>query len=135
MEEDEIIKVQKMNLRQNEETIEKYKKLIGFSKEKMNNIEQKLNLDKEELELIKKLYMQHGEKYMDTIDWKKFMVEKRLPFGLKMNKKGMSVNEQAHMMEHKDFQRAISDAELEVTRCKKMIKDAETAKEKVKNLK
>ena len=127
-EDDEVIKIQKFNMKSNEGKKEEYLKQIELEKEKRENLDEQFNIQIEETELMSKLYGEFGEDYVKMDEWKNFVVSKKLPFALKMKKKAVKDVEASYKFQLKQIQQGISGCDTEIVRAKAQIRLAKLNK-------
>lgn len=123
-----VIKVNKNNMNSEEQLIKQYdggvEKIQG---DEIRN-EKLCKMEEQELEIIQRLYKEHGEDYVNTDEWKDFMVNTKLKFALNnvKSKRKHQVNlfkEQLNVSK-----RNISVAQDHIKTHKKYIKEANEKK-------
>lgn len=112
---DRQLESNKINLKNEERTMDQYKASIPIIEKKRSDMVEQLLLEKDETELLIKLYPKHGENYIEAEEWKKHM-QKKFAFILRMNKRKSEANEKAYKMQLRATQQNVSHSE-------KLIKD------------
>lgn len=123
----DVIRVNKINLKKEEDTINQYQRGLVMLKEKNDAETEGLGYDLFEIELIKKLYPEHGEEYNKTQDWKEHMAKKFAFMLVNMKKKKKHLAEN-YKLQVKAGYSSISQAQQQMKIYQKTIKEAKVKK-------
>ena len=124
---EDVIKVNKINIKGEEANIEKYTKGREILDKQIKETEKGLALDYEETELIKKLYPKYGKDYENTEEFKKFF-DNKLDFILASIKNKEKAARQQYSYQVKVSAQSISAAEEQIKDYKAKIREAREKK-------
>ena len=119
----EVIKVNKNNVKYEEGQIQQYTDGMDRLQRDAKKQEEQLNLEKEEMELLKKLYPEHNEDYVKTPEWKEHM-QKKLKHTLSLIALKLKDNEDVLKVRMNQGKSSISTSQQNIVQYNKTIKEA-----------
>lgn len=120
---DEVIKVNKNNIKYEEGQMQQYNDgMVRLKRDAEKQLDQ-LNLEREEMELLKKLYPKHDEDYVKTPEWKDHM-QKKLTHTLSLIALKIKDNDDILRVRLNQGKSSISTSKQNIVKYTKTIKEA-----------